>query len=498
MYDKIICPICGSNDVIVKDGFYICRACDTKMEAPKNYNDVDVKKLVAQLSAEEFLKLSPPKFEEAEERYDQLIKEYPKWSVAYWGKLRAKYGIKYELDVNDKSVPSCYMDSYVDITKDQLYNQCLLHAEDKNILEKYKSEAKRISLTFKEWSLKAKKIHYDIFLSFKMTDDKSRKTEDAYVMDELYSYLTSNGYQVFYAPVSMREFTGEPYYDAYIFNALEKSKVLIVYGSKPEYFTSTWVENEWMRYLGFIKSGKKSNKSLICVYKGFNPSNELPKKLASRQMYDGSSRTLFPDLLELIKKEIKTKKTSQKPIEKPVIVKNNNLEFSKNDYAESAFKNGADYFQRAYECFYHESKGDGQNLFKRAIPFFKRARRKGKKDCEYYIGYCYAHMWHYHKAKHWFKKGVKEGSIDSMFELGNVYYHLGSYEPDFDIFSYVLNFFEIFEAIVVFIHTCNMAAIYYLFRLECYYKEKGIIYIRKAAEMGNVKAINYLKENHID
>ena len=312
---KLICPVCGSHDVEIKDGAFFCLACETYFYdssiKKESLSEEDVKRISSFERAEEYLRLSPPRFFEAEDRYRKLIKEYPSISAAYWGALRAKYGIKYEIDIDGKAIPVCYKSKYQNIKEDSLYELAIKNSETDNIKDKYVLEASRIEETWKKWAEATKKYKYDVFLSFKVTDENGIDTEDKKVMGELYTYLTGKGYKVFYSPVSMREFTGKPYYDAYIFNALEKANVLIVYGSKSEYFTSTWVENEWSRYLLQIANNEKLYDSLILAHKGFNPSKELPAKLAKRESYDASSFTFFPDIHRLVNKVLSESKPNK-------------------------------------------------------------------------------------------------------------------------------------------------------------------------------------------
>ena len=82
------------------------------------------------------------------------------------------------------------------------------------------------------------------------------RTQDSVEAQELYIHLTKKGYHVFYSRESLRDKIGEKY-EPYIFNALSTAKVMLVYGSKPEYITSTWFKNEWTRYEKRIKAGEK-------------------------------------------------------------------------------------------------------------------------------------------------------------------------------------------------------------------------------------------------
>ena len=294
-----ICPICGSSQLVKKDGEWYCKSCDTFLFDKVESDEQKITFISRKSDAESDLKLNPPRFNDAEEKFDRLIKEFSNSSSLYWGKLRAKYGIKYEIDHDGKSVPSCYKAKYVDFRKDKLFLKAIELAENLTLKNKYISEAERIAVTWQEWETKAKKFDYDIFLSFKASEN-GNETEDNKLMRELYSFLAEKGLKVFYSPVTMREFVGKPYYDAYIFNALEKASALIVCGLKPEYFSTSWVENEWSRYLSQIQRGEKEKDSLIILYGNFNPTEELPRQIAYRQGISATSRTLFPDICNIV------------------------------------------------------------------------------------------------------------------------------------------------------------------------------------------------------
>ena len=88
-------------------------------------------------------------------------------------------------------------------------------------------------------------------------------------------------------------------YEPYIYNALNTASVMIVYGSKPEYFESVWMKNEWTRFLKRMREGLKVDGSLIVAYDGMNPA-ELPKVFAGRQCLDARKKTFYGDLETLI------------------------------------------------------------------------------------------------------------------------------------------------------------------------------------------------------
>lgn len=289
---SFVCKICGSPHIRERDGKLYCLSCGEvfeRAEEDKESREARILYLSRLDNAEKQLTLSPPRFDDAEDYYREFIKQYPTNSDGYWGLVRAKYGIKYETDISGKMIPSCYKSSYEDFRSDPDFRRAVELAESDRLRNKYIKEADEIAAVYAEWKKEADKYDYDVFLSFK-DEDKAREISDAdrRVMHSLYKHLSAKGYRVFFSPVTMKEFVGK-HYDAYIFNALQKAEVMIVYGSRPEYFETTWVENEWTRFLRLISDGKKKKGSLVVAYEGFNPC-ELPRPLRVIQGLDASDK----------------------------------------------------------------------------------------------------------------------------------------------------------------------------------------------------------------
>ena len=307
------CKNCFSPHLRERDGKLHCISCGAVFERnveTAEERDARILYLSRLDSAEKLLRMSPPRFDDAEDHFRDFIKLYPDHCDGYWGLVRARYGIKYEDDVTGRKIPSCYKSSYEDFRKDSDFMKALELAENDFIYDALQDQAKLIAGVCKEWREEAGKYNYDIFISFKATDDKTgNDTLDIEDMKELHSFLLEEGYNVFFSPRSMRRYQGR-HYDAYIFNALQTSKAMIVYGSKPEYFTSTWVQNEWTRFLRMEAKGEKKPGSCIVAHKGFRP-YELPPELRKIQAIDASEENRFyPDILNTIKRILSEEKKS--------------------------------------------------------------------------------------------------------------------------------------------------------------------------------------------
>nr|MCR4661967.1 leucine-rich repeat protein [Clostridia bacterium] len=283
-----ICNVCGG-EYILKNGRYVCPYCNA------------IKPIDATLEEENLLsnawqKLRLANFDDAEESFTDIKNLYPESHRAYWGLVLSKYGIKYEKDYDGKMIPSCYSTRYESFLKDDNYLKAIKLA-DKDNKEYYESQAEKIEKIRKEWVEKAQKEkQYDIFISYKDSDEENgiERTQDSFEAYEIYNHLEKLGYRVFYSRETLKNKSGEKY-EPYIFNALNTAKVMIVYGSKLDYINSTWVKNEWLRFIKRIRDGEKQQNSIILTYKGINPS-KLDPPLSKIQGLDRSSITFLTDL----------------------------------------------------------------------------------------------------------------------------------------------------------------------------------------------------------
>ncbi len=292
-----ICNICGAN-YEYRNGRWICPACGAYK--PEELSNEEATLLY---NAEQKLRLNA--FDDAEELYRDIIRKYPENSRGFWGLVRAQYGIKYEQDYDGKMIPTCYAASYDSILLDKNYLRALELA-DKMDKVYYAEQAEKIEKIRIEWVEKAQKeAPVDVFISYKDTELENgvERTDDSHEAFELYTHLRDQGYTVFYSRESLKDKTGEKY-EPYIFNALNTAKVMIVFGSKPEYIESTWVKNEWSRFYKRIKSGKKQKNALVLVYKGFNPAR-LSRPLSAVQSINRDSLTFAHDLDSYVRRVVR-------------------------------------------------------------------------------------------------------------------------------------------------------------------------------------------------
>ena len=82
-----------------------------------------------------------------------------------------------------------------------------------------------------------------MFICYKETDDSGSRTKDSTLAQDIYYQLTNEGYKVFFSRITLEDKLGQQY-EPYIFAALNSAKVMLVIGTKAEYFNAVWVKNE--------------------------------------------------------------------------------------------------------------------------------------------------------------------------------------------------------------------------------------------------------------
>lgn len=131
---------------------------------------------------------------------------------------------------------------------------------------------------------------YDVFISFKHSDENGNETRDYHIAKELYNTLKKHGYNTFFSTESLEEI-GSSRYKNDIDNALDDVKVMIVVLTKAEYATSHWVQYEWDSYYGDYLSGIKKDAHLFTLLSNINIA-ALPRTLRNVQSFN------YPDGVE--------------------------------------------------------------------------------------------------------------------------------------------------------------------------------------------------------
>ena len=297
------CKMCGGN-LEVQDGMTVCECeyCGSIQAIPTNTDD----NLRILFNRANVLRMKA-EFDKAEEIYEKILQISPNEAEAYWGLILCKYGVEYVEDPKIlKRVPTCHRTSYDAIVADDDYKNAIENADiSQKIL--YEEEARTIDQIQKGiLSISQKEEPYDVFICYKETDESGKRTQDSVIANDIYYQLSEEGYKVFYAAITLEDKLGTEY-EPYIFAALNTARVMLVLGTKPEYFNAVWVKNEWSRFLAAMK--KNRSKLLIPCYKDMDP-YELPDEFSHLQAQDMSKIGFINDVIRGIKKIIVKKDES--------------------------------------------------------------------------------------------------------------------------------------------------------------------------------------------
>lgn len=296
------CKMCGGTlEVNPGESVAVCDSCGSKQTVP-GAGDERIANLYGRAN---HLRLAG-EFDKALSVYEQILNENNMEAEAHWGALLCRYGIEYVEDpATHKRIPTVNRAQYTSIFSDEDYKEAIANADGYQRYI-YEAEAKAIDEIQKGiLAISQKEEPFDVFISFKETDENGRRTPDAVLANDLYHQLTQEGFKVFFAPITLEDKLGTEY-EPYIFAALNSAKVMIAMGTKPEYFNAVWVKNEWSRFLALIKNGAK--KTLIPAYKDMDP-YDLPEEFSHLMAQDMSKLGFMQDLIRGIKKIAKNDET---------------------------------------------------------------------------------------------------------------------------------------------------------------------------------------------
>ncbi len=243
-------------------------------------------------------------FDKAVAAYESLLNDDSSDPEAYWGIAISRFGIEYVEDpATRERIPTCHRVQYESFTSDPDYLSALEHSAGTAEHEIYEREGARIAEIQKNiLKISAQEKPFDIFICYKESTDGGTRTKDSAIAQDIYYQLTNAGYKVFFARITLESKLGQQY-EPYIFAALNSAKVMLVIGSKAEYFNAVWVKNEWSRFLALKK--KDRSRLIIPCYRDMDP-YDLPEELSLFQSQDMSKIGFIQDILHGIKKVVKT------------------------------------------------------------------------------------------------------------------------------------------------------------------------------------------------
>lgn len=289
------CKMCGGTlNIQENDSVAVCDYCGTKQTVPRLSDD---RRMNLYDRANHFRRNN--EFDKAMGIYEQILNEDQTDAEAYWSLVLCRYGIEYVEDpATHKRVPTVNRTQYTSIFADEDYKSALQYADGAQRAV-YEKEAKAIDEIQKGiLAISQREKPFDVFICYKETDQNGRRTQDSVLANDLYHQLTQEGFKVFFSRITLEDKLGTAY-EPYIFAALHSAKVMVVLGTKPEYFNAVWVKNEWSRYLALIRSGEK--KILIPAYRDMDP-YDLPEEFSHLQAQDMSKLGFMQDLIRGIRK----------------------------------------------------------------------------------------------------------------------------------------------------------------------------------------------------
>lgn len=289
------CKMCGGSLEIKEDSKACeCEYCGLLQTLPSDHGD----EITSRFNRANELRISC-NFDKAMKIYEEIVSLENSEAEAYWGMVLCKYGVEYVEDpATSEKIPTCHMAQYDAVQADEDYKNAIKYS-DENQRRLYEQQAAHIDRLQKDiLSIVNQEEPFDVFICYKETDENGKRTTDSVIANDIYHQLTNEGYKVFYAAITLEDKIGRNY-EPYIFAALNSAKVMLVLGTKEEYFNAVWVKNEWSRYLRIMK--KSSDRLLIPCYKDIDPYN-LPAEFSHLQAQDMGKIGFINDLIRGIKK----------------------------------------------------------------------------------------------------------------------------------------------------------------------------------------------------
>ncbi len=374
---ELKCKICGGT-LAIEEGSTVatCEYCGTKQTLPKLS---DERRMQMYDRANHFRRNSD--YDKAMSAFEQILNEDRTDAEAYWSIVLCRYGVEYVEDpATHQRKPTVNRTQFASIFADEDYKSAIEYSDSLQ-REIYEADAKTIDNIQKGiLAISQKEEPFDVFICYKETDNAGRRTPDSVLANDLYHQLTQEGLKVFFSRITLEDKIGEAY-EPYIFAALNSAKVMVVLGTRPEYFKAVWVRNEWSRFLSQIKAGAK--KSLVPAYKDMDP-YDLPDEFSNLQAQDMSKLGFMQDLIRGIKKLTEVEEP------KPVVINETKV-------VTNVVNNGAEQLLKRAKL----ALEDGE--FEKADEFCEQALNIDAENAEAYL-----------------IKLLIESKLDSVEKLGNL------------------------------------------------------------------------------
>ena len=311
------CKMCGGSlEVSGESSVATCEYCGSVQTLPKKNDEV----ITNLFNRANNLRIKC-EFDKAADVYEKILNEDNNDSEAHWGLVLCKYGIEYVEDPKTyKRIPTCHRTQYESILTDVDYLAAVSNADSVSA-DIYKAQAEEIANLQKDiLAIVKNEKPFDVFICYKETDENGKRTVDSTLANDIYYQLTQEGMKVFYAAITLEDKLGVEY-EPYIFAALNSAKVMLVVGTKPEYFEAIWVKNEWSRYLKLMKEDR--SKLLIPCYRDMD-AYDLPEEFSHLQAQDMGKIGFVNDVVRGIKKVITSTESKTETVVKETVVTSSN------------------------------------------------------------------------------------------------------------------------------------------------------------------------------
>lgn len=311
----IKCKMCGGDIELSPDKtFGVCECCGSTMTFPKIDDD---QRAAAFNRGNYFRRIG--EFDKALAVYEHIVEEDNTDAEAHWCCALCRYGIEYVEDpTSHEYLPTCHRASFDNFLEDVDYQAALQYSDGITKRQYEKDAAKIAEVQHGILATCQNEQPFDVFICYKESDENGNRTKDSTLAQEIYYQLTDQGRRVFFARITLEDKAGTEY-EPYIFAALNSAKVMVVVGTKPEYFNAVWVKNEWSRFLAMMK--KDRSKLLLPCYRDMDP-YDLPEALAVLQSYDMSKIGFIQDLTRGISKVLDAGKQPASAPKETVVVQN--------------------------------------------------------------------------------------------------------------------------------------------------------------------------------
>ncbi len=252
-------------------------------------------------------------FDEAARLYRKILDQDLTDAEAYWSLLECRYGVQYVKDPGNGEIKfTVSRMRYASILEDEDYKSAMENATDEQ-RKVYEDTAAAIAATQKEFlRIAQNEKPFDVFICYKEADADGRRTEDSVLAEKIYAELTKMGYRVFYSRETLREYPGEKF-EPHIFAALYSAKLMLLVATSSAYVESTWVRNEWKRYLDQIdREGQLGQGKVLLPVLKMLP-KDLPQALRQLQAIEMGRNDAMSRLMRYVRARIPKEEAEPNP-----------------------------------------------------------------------------------------------------------------------------------------------------------------------------------------